>query len=98
MLRTVGMKIPAHILGLLVAGVVAPTVAGCAVDTDPAPPQPSTVDSELQRANEEEPAAPPEQPSQPTQPTSTAPEQPTPPPVDESAPTDDDPCPPCGMG
>jgi hypothetical protein len=92
----VPVKIPTRILGLLVATVAAPVIAGCAGEVADDGPT-NTTESNLQRqeppkeeaqpasANappaESAPSAAPAQPEEPEQP-----EQP------------EDPCPPCGMG
>ena len=91
------MKIPARILGLIVATVAAPIIAGCAGEVS----DPDTNKNESNLQSEEPPK---EQASQPTSaaPTAPAPPAETPesaPPEEPSQPEQpDDPCPPCGMG
>jgi hypothetical protein len=91
------MKIPAHILGLVVIGIAAPAVAGCAAEAEPSTPAPSTVETKLEESPEGEAA----RPSKPAEPTSAAPNVPK---GAEAAaneprgPGEHEPCPACGMG
>ncbi len=94
------MKIPTRILGLLVATVAAPVIAGCAGEVADDNPNTNTTESNLQSQEPPKEEAP--QPS-----SASAPAASNPPPESASPPAPEepdqpeqpeDPCPPCGMG
>ena len=94
------MKIPTRILGLLVATVAAPVIAGCAGEVADGDTNTNTTESNLQ--SQEPPKEESSQPSSTAAP--TAPNPPTetsssaPPEEPEQPEQPEDPCPPCGMG
>ncbi|MDF2696745.1 MAG: hypothetical protein K0S65_5128 [Labilithrix sp.] len=88
------MKIPARLIGMIVAGVAVPLVAGCTAETEPSTPAP-VAESQSQLAKEpNDPANNPDPAA--TTPTASTPDASTTEP--EPEPTPEDPCPPCGMG
>jgi hypothetical protein len=87
------MKIPACLIGMIVAGVAAPLVAGCAAETEtPAPVAESR--AELGKKPDSTEPTDTAEPKAPT-PTATTPDAST---GTATEPTEEDPCPPCGMG
>jgi hypothetical protein len=104
------MKIPARVIGLLVAGAAAPYIAGCAADTKSSGPSPvEATKTELAQGTDtakggteapKEGVAPSETPaSPPSGPQSTSSTKPDAgPPQAEDAGAPEDPCPPCGRG
>jgi hypothetical protein len=91
------MKIPGRILGLLVATLAAPVIAGCAGEVDD--PDTAKAESNLQsqKTSASEPAAEPASAAPSQQQESTPPAEKAAEPKSEE-PTPEDPCPPCGMG
>jgi len=92
------MKIPTRILGLLVATVAAPVIAGCAgeVADDPST---NTTESNLQsQASSEEEAAQPSAPAAPAAHPAPAENEPAAAPEPDEPEQTEDPCPACGMG
>ena len=96
------MRIPPRILGLIVATIAAPVIAGCAgevADTDGEKREDNLPTQEPPREEPSQPssAAPPTAPTENAQ-SAAPPPQSEPPKPSEQPEEPEDPCPPCGMG
>lgn len=93
----VNVKIPTRILGLLVATIAAPVIAGCAGEVDDADSNKTQSNLRSQKPPAGEPTTEPSSAAAPAPKAESAPapEQPEQP---EQPETPEDPCPPCGMG
>lgn len=87
------MKLPAHVLGLLVVGLAAPLVGGCGGEVEDNDPS-ETQTAPLARENDPDTEETQQQPTTQQPAPKAVAQQPARP-----APTPrEDPCPPCGMG